>query len=150
MAIEFLPLTADDISSVIELGESTPEFRTGTDAPSFYSAATLDRWFAAEGGVTLGVKDGSLLAGFLLGQAMMGSRDAYINTTVVAAPYRRLGIASELNRRALKQFAALGCNHVFSVVNVTDEPMLRLKEQLGFQVSPEAFRYVEIMIEPKE
>ncbi len=150
MAIEFQRLTEEDIPSVIQLGESTPEFQTGTDAPSFYSATTLSRWIAAEGGVTLGAKDGSVLAGFLLGQAMMGSRDAYINTTVVTTPYRRHGIASELNRLALEQFAELGCNHVFSVVNTTDEPMLKLKERLGFQVSPETFRYVEMMIEPKE
>ncbi len=150
MSIEITPISEDDIETVIALGSSTPEVQTGTEGvPAFYGTQTLKRWIEAPNGVTLAARDEGKLVGFLLGQALGASRDAYINATVVSEDYRGQGIASELTQIAEERFSELGCNHIFSEVEEGNLAMLGLKKKLGYHISDKVFRYVEKMIEPK-
>lgn len=150
MTIEILPLSHEDIDEVVQLGEATPEFRTGTDTPNFYGRETLLKWVSSPNGATFAAKDEKGLLGFILGSAMGGSRDAYINCTVVTPESRGQGIGTMLTRAVEEKFAQLGCNHVFSVIREDNLAMLGLKRNLGYQVGGEHMLYVDKMIEPPE
>lgn len=146
MAFDIQPMDKDDIDEVIRIGEVTPELETGTSTPDFYGRDTLSEWIEAANGVTLVAKSGDRMAGFILGQALGGSKDAYINCTVVNEEFRGQGIASELTREAEKIFSELGCNHVFSVIQSNNLAMLALKRKLGYDVGAEPMLYVDKMI----
>ncbi|SRR5258708_1163185 len=147
-------MVKEDLEWVIKTGLGTPEFKTGTNATQFYGEETLGRWIDDVNGITLVAEFNDQRTGFLLGYYMAGPNDGYINCTVVNQEERRRGIGKALQKSALYEFSQKGpeggkCNHVFCVVNETDEPMLSLKKEVGFQVG-DKFHYVEIMLPSKE
>lgn len=143
-----------DLEWVIQTGVNTPEFKTGTEATQFYSKNTLERWINDNNGVTLVAEINGQRVGFLLGYYMAGPNDGYINCTVVDQDHRRKGVGKMLQEIALNEFSQKGiegykCDHVFCVVNETDEAMIRLKKEAGFEIG-DKFHYVEIMLPKKE
>lgn len=148
--IDIRRMKEDDLSWVIELGQNTPEFKTGTEAAQFYSLNSLQRWINDSNGVSIVAEIEGQRAGFLLGYYMAGPNDGYINCTVVDEVYRRKGIGIGLQEAALSEFETKGpeghkCDHVFCVVSETDEAMLALKRQTGFEIGGK-FHYVETML----
>ena len=138
---------------VMKVGLNTPEFKTGTDAAQFYSLETLKRWVNDFNGITLVAEYEENKAGFLLGYYMAGPNDGYINCTVVGSEYRRKGIGKALQEEVISKFELKGpeghkCDHIFCVVGETDEPMLNLKRELGFDIGSK-FHYVEMMLPRK-
>ena len=97
-------MSEHDVTEVISLGTSTPEFNTGTTAKQFYYEQTLKKWARDPNGVTLVAKIGNTLAGFALGYYMAGPNDGYINCIAVNQGYRRRGIGKKLLQRALSEF----------------------------------------------
>jgi len=151
--IQVRQMRENDLDWVIELGQETPEFKTGTEAVQFYSHESLSRWVDDLNGVTLVAEVEGKLAGFLLGYYMAGPNDGYINCTVVDKEFRRRGLGEMLQDSALAEFEGKGpeghkCDHVFCVVSETDEPMLNLKRKVGFEVGSK-FYYVETMLPRK-
>ena len=59
-------MTDSDIDEVICIGETTPEFRTGTEAPQFYSKTTLRGWISEPSGISLVAKVEDQVVGFIL------------------------------------------------------------------------------------
>ena len=51
--IEVSPIIESELDQVINIGENTPEFKTGTDAAQFYSKETLSNWITDPNGVTV-------------------------------------------------------------------------------------------------
>lgn len=144
----------EDLEWIIQTGVNTPEFKTGTGVIQFYSKDTLKRWINDDNGITLVAEIDDQKAGFLLGYYMSEPNDGYVNCTVVDQDHRRRGIGRILQEIALNEFSQMGieghkCDHVFCVVNETDEAMLRLKKEVGFEVG-DKFHYVEIMLPKKE
>jgi ribosomal protein S18 acetylase RimI-like enzyme len=147
MDIRVLKMAKEDARDVHLIGSATPEFGTGTEAEQFYSLNTLEHWIRSEHGVTLAAKDGDKLAGFLLANALPGSRDGYINCLVTLPEYRGHGVASQLLEAAKQHLGELGCNHVFSAVEQNNQTMLDLMQSAGFSVG-HRFRYVATMLKP--
>ncbi len=148
--IQIRKLREEDLDWVIELGLNTPEFNTGTEAAQFYSSKTLQKWIKDSNGVTLMAEMEGQRTGFLLGYYMEGPNDGYINCIVVGENYRRKGIGKMLQESALAEFEQKGpegnrCNHVFCVVSETDEAMLNLQRETGFEIGG-IFHYVETML----
>ncbi len=141
----------NDLLWVVELGQNTPEFKTGTEAAQFYSVGTLERWIKDPNGVTLIAEIEGKRTGFLLGYYMEGPNDGYINCIVVDETHRREGVGSALQEKALTEFEKKGpeghrCNHVFCVVNESDKLMFNLMKKMDFDFSETNFRYVETML----
>ena len=146
MAIRIQRMSKEDIREVIRLGESAEEFDTGTDTPNFYGQATMERWVQSEYGVNLvACQDNILVAGFLLGQALPASRDAYIHATYVRPEFRGLHIATTLTKAAEERFLELGCNHVFSNIDPSNFAILAVKKRLGYKIGKPHF-YVDKML----
>lgn len=142
---QILPMQAEDLETVIQIGLTTPEFQTGTDAAQFYSPETMKRWITDLNGVTLVAKVDKALAGFLLGAYMQGPNDAYFNCLVVLPEYQGQGIGSALLQTALDKFQKMGCDHVFGVVKDDNANTIKMMKKNRFQIG-EVFRYVETML----
>lgn len=151
MAIRITGMSPEDIRAVTKLANSAPELATGTDTPDFYSEPTLRRLIQSANSATFVARHGldtynEKVVGFLLGQALPGTRDAYIHCTVMAPDFRKQGIASELTKVAEERFIELGCNHVFSVIALENFPMLAVKRRLGYSIGLKPMVYVDKMI----
>lgn len=142
-----------DLDWVVQLGLSTPEFKTGTESAQFYSFDSLQRWIKDPNGVTLVAETEDQKTGFLLGYYLTGPNDGYINCIVVGQKFRGRGVGELLQESALDAFESKGskdhkCDHVFCVVGEGDNPMLGLMRKAGFEIGRK-FHYVDIML-PRE
>ncbi len=139
------PIIESDLEKIIELGTTTTEFNTGTTAQQFYYPETLKRWIADPNGLTIAARIGQEIVGFALGYYMAGPNDGYLNCIVVNKNHRKIGIGKELLQRALSEFKAKGCNHVFGVVESENIQSIEFFRNNGIEIGRE-FKYVERMI----
>ena len=127
---------------VIELGLSTSEFQTGTDAPQFYSKETLSRWIKGPNGVLLTALVNNNFAGFSITGYNPDSRDGYIHCIVVNGSYRKKGIGGNLLENTLSELKTKGCNHIFALVKEDNDDTKRFFERHNFEIGG-AFNYTE-------
>jgi ribosomal protein S18 acetylase RimI-like enzyme len=143
------PLRADitkmqegDLDQVISLSSSSTELQTGTNSPQFYSRETLSRWIQSLNGILLVAKVNDVFAGFSITAYNPDSRDGYIHTVDVAPQFQSKGIGSQLIDKTLVELERTDCNHVYCLIQPTNESSKALFSKFGFEVG-EAFNYVE-------
>lgn len=126
-------MESGDLDGVIQLAISCHELSTGTNAPQFWGRQTLERWIHGRLGVLLVGYRGTLLVGFLVSSFNPDSRDAYINSIVVASQERGRGIGALLLTAAEAQLQNMGCNHIFGLIKPDNLGSAHLFQKRGFQ-----------------
>ena len=141
-------LEESDIPQLRTIGLGIPKFTTRTDTPSFYSEEALSRMAQSPECVALVAKVGDEIAGFALTSLLTAARDAYIHTVAVTEKFRGQGLAVDLLRRTLNEIRVKQpeINHVFTDIQVENEPSISLFKKLGFDVGRK-FYYVDTMFE---
>ena len=142
MTISIERMKSEYLDNVIDLGLSTPELRTGTNASQFYSKKTLTNWIKSEKGILLTAMMEDNFAGFSITAYNPDSRDGYIHFIAIKEKYRRMGIASKLLTYTLDELEKLGCNHVYSLVNMNNENTKKFFKNHNFEIG-ETFSYVQ-------
>jgi len=142
MSIVFVNMRSEHIDDVISLGLATPEFQTGTSVPQFYSKETLSKWIQSPNGTLLVANVSKEFAGFSITAYNPDSRDGYMHCMAVKEQYRNQNVGTEFINKTLDELQKMGCNHVYCLIQTSNERMKKFLEKRGFQIG-ETFSYVQ-------
>jgi ribosomal protein S18 acetylase RimI-like enzyme len=145
MATEFVvrPAQDSDLASILGL---RPEFR-GSGAPTPKEVATWQRMMSTEDlSVYVATVTEEIVGTVTTMQMPNVTYDCaptlFVEAVLVAAPFRRRGIATEMMRRALEDATQSGCNKVqlLSHKRHATDGAHEMYKRLGFQAEAEGFR----------
>lgn len=145
MATEFVvrPAQDSDLAPILGL---RPEFR-GSGPPTPKEVATWQRMMRTEDlTVYIAVTQDEIVGTVATMQMPNVTYDCaptlFVEAVLVAAPFRRRGIATEMMRRALEDAAKSGCDKVqlFSHKRHATDGAHELYTRLGFEAEAEGFR----------
>lgn len=145
MAIEFVvrPAEESDLASILQL---RPEFR-GSGPPSPKEVATWGRMMKTDDLTVYVATVADKVVGTVTTMQMPNitydcAPTLFVEAVLVAASYRRRGIASEMMKRALADAAQSGCDKVqlLSHKRHAADGAHELYTRLGFEAEAEGFR----------
>ncbi len=124
------PLLPSDVAEVFAHGSAEPAFTF--EGGVFWTKENLERWFSSDDGVCIGAFEAEELVGFVLVAIHRPTGKATWENVYVAKAKRRAGIASDLEREAIRILADKGVERVQLLADA-DRPELReLYERLGY------------------
>ncbi len=138
------------VDEVYELGISSPQLQTGTEAPQMYSKEALLRAIKDPDHIMLVAVDKDKLVGFSITGIDKALRDAEIHEFVVRAEYRRTGIGNQLLEETLRTLEeTTEVNHVVSHVQIDNSTMKEFLQKRNFQRGGD-FTWMEVMLPRRE
>jgi ribosomal-protein-alanine N-acetyltransferase len=127
--------TADDLPQVIKINRlELPE-----NYPEWFFREHLEKW----GEAFLVAESGGSAVGYVMSRVEYGhpytltgkliAKKGHIVSIAVLRQYRRMGIGTELMKRAMAALKDVyGCEEVYLEVRVSNTPAIKLYEKLGF------------------
>ena len=141
MKIVIRKMRQADIPDVIELGEETPEIKTGTSLPQFYGREMLMRWIKRRQSILLVAEVDGLFAGFRIADYNPAAQSGYLEMIAVKNKFRNQGVGKKLTEETLRRLKKMGCDNVWCIIQAKNKRAQAIYESYGFVRGDPFFAY---------